>query len=250
MKRWTAWTTASPWRIWLGVAQPHRLPHVAQRLLASLCAFSQPSAMMLRTSVGSSEIALARARGSAPARRAPRRSPAACIRGSRCPRCGIPAAPIPCAPRRNTPGGTATPGTSRDRPGSVRFTRAGIGRHRADLLGDAVGILAQADRVVVGLRHLLPVEPRHLRRLGQQRLRLGQDHLAAAFEKTEQPLAIAQRQVLRLLEQRARRFERPGVALLRELACAAPDRACARLAPSFFTAASAFCSNPGSRPNM
>ena len=52
----------------------------------------------------------------------------------------------------------------------VRAAHArGVRLHRADLLRDLGGFLAHQDRVAVGLRHLLPVETRHFRRLGQQR---------------------------------------------------------------------------------
>src|SRR6185295_3754339 len=46
------------------------------------------------------------------------------------------------------------------------------------------------------------------------RLRLGQHDFAAALDIAERPLAVAQRQVLRLLDQSARRRERFGVAFL------------------------------------
>ena len=90
----------------------------------------------------------------------------------------------------------------------------GIRGHLPQLLLHVVGVFAQLDHVAVGLRHLLPVEARHLRRLGEQRPRLGQDHPASAFEIAEQPLAVAQGDVLLVFEERAGGLQRVGVALL------------------------------------
>ena len=88
-----------------------------------------------------------------------------------------------------------------------------IGLHGANLLGDRGRVLAQHDRVAIGFRHLLAIETGHLGRLGQQRLRFWEDHSSRPFEIAEQPLAIAQRQILRLVEHLPRRFERFLVAL-------------------------------------
>ena len=92
----------------------------------------------------------------------------------------------------------------------------GIGGHGAYFFHDAIVVVAQADGVVVGLRHLLAIKAGHFRCFGQQRLRLGQDDLATAFEKAEQPLTVAKREVLRFFEQCARRPERLGVTLLQK----------------------------------
>ena len=100
-----------------------------------------------------------------------------------------------------------------------------IGLHRADLLRHRRRLLAQQDRVAVRLRHLLAVEARHARRFGQQRLRLGQDHAARAFEIAEQPLAIAERQVLRVLEQRRAPPRAPACRPAPGTRCAAPRSA-------------------------
>ena len=82
----------------------------------------------------------------------------------------------------------------------IRATHARrIRWHGADFLRHAGGVLTQRDGVVVGLRHLLPVESGHFRCFSEQRVRFRQDHLAPAFEKPEQPLAIAHRQVCCLL---------------------------------------------------
>ena len=70
----------------------------------------------------------------------------------------------------------------------VRIARIGaaharrIGLHLLELLRDFVRVFAQPDGVAVGLGHLAAVEPGHLRRRGQQHLRLGQDADAAAFQ--------------------------------------------------------------------
>src|SRR5688500_9300009 len=56
--------------------------------------------------------------------------------------------------------------------------------HLLELFHDFVGVLAQADRVAVRLRHLAAVEPRHLRRRREQHLWLGQDADRAALEIT------------------------------------------------------------------
>src|SRR6476469_3595389 len=89
-----------------------------------------------------------------------------------------------------------------------------IGLHRPDLFGDRRGILPQHDRVAVRLGHLLAVEARNAWRFRQQWLRFRQDHSARAFEVAEQPFPVTERQVLRVLEQLARGFERLAIALL------------------------------------
>ena len=86
-----------------------------------------------------------------------------------------------------------------------------------------------------------------MRRLGEQRLRLDQDLLAAALEPAVQALAVAARQVLLLVEQRLAARERVGVALLQELG-AQLVQSRAFFVPIFFTAAFALSSKPGSRP--
>ena len=98
----------------------------------------------------------------------------------------------------------------------MRRIRAGsVGMVRIFLLTSASSS-RRRDGVVVGLGHLLPVQPRHFRCGGQHGLRLGQDHLAAAFEVAEQTLAVAQAQVLLLVQQRLGGFQRFVVALLLE----------------------------------
>ena len=70
-----------------------------------------------------------------------------------------------------------------------------VGFHGPHLAVDVLRGLPQPDGVVVGLGHLLPVEPRHFRVLGQQRLGLRQHDAAASLQITEQPFAVAYRQV-------------------------------------------------------
>ena len=91
-----------------------------------------------------------------------------------------------------------------------------IGLHGLELLDDGVRVLAQSDGVAVGLGHLAPVETRDLRRRGQQHLRLGQDGDAGAFEKSEQAVAVGDREARIRLDQRARLGERVGIALFLE----------------------------------
>ena len=81
------------------------------------------------------------------------------------------------------------------------YTRR-VGDHRAHLLLDHFGALPQPDRVVVGLRHLAPVDTGYLRRLGQERLRFGQDDAPAALKIPEQAFAIADGEVLLFSQQR------------------------------------------------
>ena len=90
----------------------------------------------------------------------------------------------------------------------------GVGRHGADLLLHLLQRLAQPDGVAVGLGHLAAIEAGHPGRLGQQRLGLGQDDAAAALEIAEQPLAIADGEVLLAFEQRPGDLQRLVVALL------------------------------------
>ena len=78
---------------------------------------------------------------------------------------------------------------------------------------DRIHRLAQADGVVVGLRHLAPIETRHLGRRGEQGFGLGQDRDAGPFEVAEQPIAVGDRQTRVGFDQRAGLRERFGVAL-------------------------------------
>ena len=109
-------------------------------------------------------------------------------------------------PHRTTPGLT--------RVGAAHARR--IGLHGADLVGDRVGLLAQAEGVGAGVGHLLPVQPGHARGVGEHGLGLDQDHLATALEIAIQALAIAQAEVLGFVEQRLGLLERVLVALLLE----------------------------------
>ena len=76
-----------------------------------------------------------------------------------------------------------------------------VGRHGADLLAHLCLVFTQSDGVVVRLGHLLPVQSWHLGSGSEHGLRLGQDHLTATFEITEQTLAVAMIQILLLIEQ-------------------------------------------------
>src|SRR5581483_1528705 len=67
----------------------------------------------------------------------------------------------------------------------------------------------------VRLRHLAAIQSRHFRRRRQQRLRLGEDDLAASLEVAVQTLLVAKRNILLPLEQRVRALERLAVAALR-----------------------------------
>ena len=75
-----------------------------------------------------------------------------------------------------------------------------IGGHAADLLAHLIGGVAQGNGIAVGLGHLLAVQTGHLRGRRQQRLGLGQDHLATAFEVAEQAFFITQGDVLLFLQ--------------------------------------------------
>src|SRR6202047_5410969 len=97
-----------------------------------------------------------------------------------------------------------------------------IGLHGAQLLHHLVGLFAQPDGVAVGLRHLAAIEPRDLRRRGEQHLRLRQDRHPGAFEKAQQPLAIGHRDAVVALYQRLRALQRFRIAGLLELAAQLP----------------------------
>ncbi len=60
-------------------------------------------------------------------------------------------------------------------PGILAPDARRVGEHLDALAADLVGRVREVDRVAVGLRHLAAVEPRHLRRRREQRLRLGED---------------------------------------------------------------------------
>ena len=91
-----------------------------------------------------------------------------------------------------------------------------IGLHGLELFDDRVRILAQPDRVAVGLGHLASIEPRHLRRRGQQRFGLRQNRDSRAFEKSQQPVAIRHGEPRIRLHQRLRFGERIGIAFFLE----------------------------------
>src|SRR6266480_2975844 len=97
-----------------------------------------------------------------------------------------------------------------------------IGLHGTQLLHDLLGLLAQPDGVAVGLRHLAPIEPRDLRRRGEQHLRLRQDRHPGAFEKPQQPLAIGHRDAVVAVHQRLGALQRFLFAGLLELAAQLP----------------------------
>ena len=102
----------------------------------------------------------------------------------------------------------------------LRITRVaapypgGVGGHGAQPPGDLLGLGAQLDGVAVGLGHLLSIQAGHARRPCEQRVGLGEDDLARAFQEPVQALLVAQRDVLLRLEQRAGHFERILVTLL------------------------------------
>jgi hypothetical protein len=75
--------------------------------------------------------------------------------------------------------------------------------HGANFLLYGVWRFAQRNIVVVRLRHLLAVQPRHFRLLGEQRLWFGQNNTAIAFEVTKQTLGITNGQILLLRQQGA-----------------------------------------------
>ena len=87
-----------------------------------------------------------------------------------------------------------------------RITRIGttcprrIGRHALDLLGDRFFGFAHGDRIVVGLGHLVPVQPRHFGFFGQQIAWFNQNHLARPFEEAKQTLTVNRRKVLNFIE--------------------------------------------------
>ena len=67
-------------------------------------------------------------------------------------------------------------------PGSLRAQAVLIGEHRQDQLPDLVCGRRQADGVLVRLRHLAAVEPRHPGRFGQKRLRFREDRSVKEIE--------------------------------------------------------------------
>src|SRR5271170_2951356 len=105
----------------------------------------------------------------------------------------------------------------------VRIARVGaphprrISLHRLELARHTVRILAQADRVAVGLGHLAAVEPRHSRIGGQQRLWFGQDADAGTFQITEQSLPVRHGDARVALHQRAGTLQCRRVSGLLEL---------------------------------
>ena len=88
-----------------------------------------------------------------------------------------------------------------------------VGGHGADLVLDHIGVFPERDGVAIGFRHLLPVQPRHLRGPGQQRPGFREDGLARAVQITGQPLAVADADILLRFEQGAGLFQRRGLAL-------------------------------------
>ena len=72
------------------VTQPHRFAHVAHGLLRELARLFAAVGDDVAHQRRVVQVTSARAPASVPARPAPRRSPAACTRGSRCRRCGSP----------------------------------------------------------------------------------------------------------------------------------------------------------------
>ncbi len=89
-----------------------------------------------------------------------------------------------------------------------------VGGHGAQPLLHALGIVAQQDDIVVGLGHLLAVEPRQPGCRRQHGVRLGEDDAPAALQVAEQPLLLAEGQVAVVLEDGLGLFERLGVAAL------------------------------------
>ena len=124
-----------------------------------------------------------------------------------------------------------------------------VGLHGLELLRDLARIFAQADGVAVGLRHLAAVEARHLRRRRQQRLRLGQDRCARAFEVAEQALAIGRASGAELPSSSAcARSSASASPLFLVAFCAVRDRARCLRPPRFLMAARPSASKSGSRP--
>ena len=66
-----------------------------------------------------------------------------------------------------------------------------IRRHRLQLFGHIFRRFAQADGVVIGLGHLLTVQPRHFGSFGQQGRRFNQNGLARAHQPTPEGFLIA-----------------------------------------------------------
>ena len=91
---------------------------------------------------------------------------------------------------------------------ALRITRVGttdpvgVGRHALDLLRHRRRILTQRNRVVIRLRHFLPIKPRHLRGFGQQITGLDENHLAGPFKVTKQTLAVGHREMRDFGQQR------------------------------------------------
>jgi hypothetical protein len=71
-----------------------------------------------------------------------------------------------------------------------------IGFHGANLLLHLLRRLAKANGVAVALRHLLAVKAGHLGRFRKQRVGLGEDQLATAFEVPKKPFAITNGEIL------------------------------------------------------
>src|SRR5258708_847422 len=134
-----------------------------------------------------------------PALPAPRRSPAACTPGSRCQLCGSPGLPI----RALLVAGGEGEAAHRALCGIARVAALHPCRvcgHGADLPLDRFRVLAERDRIVVGLGHLLAVDAGKLRGLGEQRLGLDQNQAPASFEVAEQALAVGDREVALLFQ--------------------------------------------------
>ncbi len=89
-----------------------------------------------------------------------------------------------------------------------------IGRHSPDLVRHRRSVLAQGNRVAIGLGHLLAVETRHARGLGQQRARLDENHLASTFEIAAETLTVRMRKIVHLVEQQVRALDRRLLAVL------------------------------------
>src|SRR3984885_6471880 len=68
-----------------------------------------------------------------------------------------------------------------------------IGLHGLELGGDRIRLLAQQDRVAIGLGHLAAVQARHLGAGRQQHLRLGQDAEVGTLQVAQQAIAIGHR---------------------------------------------------------
>ena len=111
-------------------------------------------------------------RGSRPCARGGDRPAGPCSRGSRCRRCGSPAAAQSCVSAVENALCRSNTGQTSGSPGSVRRTRAGSVTIGFSFCAHGLGRVLQEDGVAVRLRHLPPVGPGRARRRGQQRLRL------------------------------------------------------------------------------